>query len=98
MAVYVDDSFCHGSWGKWTGGGHMQADTAEELHAFAGRLKLKREWFESNPRSPELDHYDLTAGKRDLALSLGAVAESWRDAAKRNIAEMRDRKALADAA
>lgn len=75
MSVYVDDAF-EGDWGKWTGGGHMQADTPEELHAFAARLGLKREWFQDRPGRPERSHYDLTASKRDLALRLGAIPEA----------------------
>jgi hypothetical protein len=84
VSVYVDDGFCgpDGSWGKWTGGGHMQADTEEELHTFAARLGLKRAWFQAGSR-PEAAHYDLTAGKRQQALALGAVAETWREASRR---------------
>jgi hypothetical protein len=85
MTVYVDDGFCGspGSWGRWTGGGHMQADTIEELHDFAARLGLRRSWFQSKPGRPDHDHYDLTASKRALALELGATSETWRDAARR---------------
>lgn len=92
MSVYIDDAFTHGSWGKWTGGGHLQADTEEELHAFAAGLGLKREWFQSHVR-PELAHYDLTRPKREQAIRLGATAETNVQAAKRNIAAMDDRKA-----
>jgi hypothetical protein len=87
MAVYVDDGFCgpRNSWGKWTGGGHLQADTEQELHDFANRLGLKREWFQEGSR-PLAMHYDLTASKRAKAIGLGAVQETWRQAAKRRIA------------
>lgn len=51
---------------------HMTADTVEELHAMAGRLGLKREWFQNHHKRPELHHYDLTRNKRMLALRLGA--------------------------
>jgi len=50
---------------------HLFADSTEELHAFAGRLGLKRGWFQGQSR---LDHYDLTPGKRRQAIALGAVA------------------------
>ena len=73
--IYVD-RFFGGGHGKWAGGGHMQADTVEELHAFAARLGLKREWFQERPGCPDLDHYDLTASKREMALRLGAIAEA----------------------
>lgn len=82
MSVYVDDAFS-GDWGKWTGGGHMQADSLDELHAFAARLGLKRSWFQTKPGRPDHDHYDLTRGKRARAIALGAVDETWRDAAER---------------
>lgn len=85
MAVYVDDGFCGppGSWGRWTGGGHMQADTLEELHAMAAKLGLKRAWFQTKPERPDHDHYDLTASKRLRAIELGVVAETWREAGLR---------------
>jgi len=36
--IYVDYSF-----GKWC---HMCADSTSELHEFAKKLNLKREWFQ----------------------------------------------------
>lgn len=85
MAVYVDDAFVRGSWGRWSGGGHLQADSADELHAFAERLGIQRRWFQSKPGRPEHDHYDLTASLRAEAIALGAVSWGWRDTARRNI-------------
>jgi hypothetical protein len=84
VSVYVDDGFCGpaGSWGKWTGGGHMQADTLDELHAFAARIGLRRSWFQAGSR-PEAAHYDLTRGKREQAIQMGAVPETWREASRR---------------
>lgn len=84
MSVYVDDGFVDGDWGLWSGGGHMQADTLEELHAMAGQLGLERSWFQSKPGRPWHDHYDLTRRKRDRAVRLGAIPLTWREAAKRN--------------
>jgi hypothetical protein len=83
MTVYIDDAFTQGDWGRWNGGGHLQADVVEELHQFAARLGLKRGWFQCRPGRPELDHYDLTRGKRELALRLGAVAETAGESARR---------------
>jgi hypothetical protein len=83
VTVYVDDAFVEGEWGKWTGGGHMQADTPEELHEFAARLGLRREWFQGRPNRPERDHYDVTRAKRDLAIYLGAIPETVEDGAHR---------------
>jgi len=46
---------------------HLVSDTSHaELHAFATRLGLRREWFQR-------DHYDLTPGMRAKAVRLGAV-------------------------
>lgn len=78
-AVYVDDAFVEGEWGKWTGGGHLQADTLDILHAFAARLGLRREWFQDRPGRPERSHYDVTRSMRDRAIYLGAVPESVED-------------------
>jgi hypothetical protein len=78
MAVYVDHAFAHGQWGRWSGGGHLQADTVDELHAFAARLGLHRHWFQHRPGRPDRDHYDLTADLREQALAAGAIAEDRR--------------------
>ena len=54
----------------------------EELHAFAAKLGLRREWFDGG-RYP---HYDLTGGKCTEAIRLGAEVVTQRDvvaAAKR---------------
>jgi hypothetical protein len=83
MAVYVDDAFVAGDWGRWTGGGHLQADTPEELRAFARRLGLSPAWLQTRPGRPERDHYDLTRAGRDRAIALGAVPETWRDGVRR---------------
>jgi RimJ/RimL family protein N-acetyltransferase len=95
MSVCVDDAFVEGDhWGRWGGGGHMQADTLEELNAMADRLGLKRSWLQRKPGKPWRDHYDLTSDKRTLAIELGAVSITWREAARRNSAA---RKAHLDA-
>ena len=84
MSVYVDDAFVEGDWGHWSGGGHMQADSLEELHAMADRLGMQRAWFQSKPGRPWHDHYDLTSARRELAIELGALPISWRETARRN--------------
>jgi hypothetical protein len=83
MCVYVDHAFAAGDWGRWSGGGHLQADTLDELHDFASRLGMRREWFQSKPGRPEKDHYDLTRQRRELALELGAISEDRRAGATR---------------
>lgn len=61
---------------------HLTADTLEELHAFAARLGMKREWFQ--PKSTP--HYDLTASKRERALELGAVFVPGKEQARARMA------------
>ena len=97
MSVYVDNAFVAGDWGRWTGGGHLQADSLEELHAFAERLGLRREWFQSKPGRPENDHYDLGRRGRELALGLGAIDEDRAAGARRRKA-LRNRTASAESA
>jgi hypothetical protein len=93
VSVYVDHAFAVGDWGRWSGGGHMQADTLDELHAFAARIGLRREWFQSKPGRPENDHYDLTRAARELAITLGAMTEDRRPGTRRRQAIRRARRA-----
>ena len=83
MAVYIDDAFVAGDWGRWTGGGHLQADTRAELDAFAVSLGLSPAWVQTRAGRPDHDHYDLTRTGRERALALGATPETWRDGARR---------------
>jgi hypothetical protein len=48
---------------------HLFADTDEELHAFAKRIGLKREWFQTK----RLHHYDLNPSRRAKAISCGVI-------------------------
>jgi hypothetical protein len=98
MAVYVDDAFVSDSptaWGRWTGGGHLMADTLDELHAFAQSIGLRREWFQTRPSRPEKDHYDLTRARRDAAILAGAIPESIADGAARRRAIRQARREAA---
>jgi len=83
VSVYVDHAFAVGDWGSWSGGGHLQADVGHELHAFASRLGLRREWFQTTPGRPDKDHYDLTRARRVLAIRYGAIEEDRRAGARR---------------
>jgi hypothetical protein len=82
VAVYVDEASAparvangrvvHDS--RWS---HLFADTQEELHQFAEKLGLRRSYFQ--PGQPQGNgspaphwHYDLTVGKRQQAIRLGA--------------------------
>jgi hypothetical protein len=80
MTVYVDDWRQRARLGhvdaQWS---HLIADSDEELHRFAARLGMKEAWFQTDPRRPHRSHYDVTEALRRQAISLGAVAITWRD-------------------
>lgn len=83
MTVYVDDMRLPARVGRLDGRwSHLTADTAEELHAFAERLGLKRAWYQERSR-PGASHYDVTDGKREEAIRLGAVPETMEEGAAR---------------
>ncbi|MCA2337252.1 DUF4031 domain-containing protein [Mycobacterium avium] len=72
MTVYVDDmrlpANVNGVFARWS---HLMADTDGELHTFAKRLGLKREWAQK-PGTWE-SHYDVTDRLRTAAIRQGAV-------------------------
>lgn len=74
MTIYVD-ALVDWGWkmrGRLVASCHMFTDSAdiEELHFFAARLGMKREWFQPHAIAP---HYDLVKSRRDLAMELGAI-------------------------
>ena len=85
MTVYVDELRVWGVW-KYGESCHMTADTDEELHEFAARIGMKRQWFQNRTGYP---HYDLTIGRRAKAVRLGAV-EVW---ARERLKELRCQQA-----
>lgn len=91
----MDNAFAVGDWGRWSGGGHLQADTVDELHEFADRLGLRREWFQAKPGRPENDHYDVGRTGRARALALGAIDEDRAAGTRRRQAIRRVRQAKA---
>lgn len=74
MSIYVDRLE---NWG-WRLRGHTVASChlfcdavdLEELHAFALRIGMRRQWFQPHRIAP---HYDLTESRRIMAVSLGAI-------------------------
>jgi hypothetical protein len=48
----------------------MMATSLPELHDMAQKIGLRRDWFQDHPVHP---HYDMTSGKRKLAIELGAI-------------------------
>ena len=88
MSVYVDEvSPCVPSerW-PYVHYCHLFADTEDELHKFARKLGLRREWFQPHDWLP---HYDLTLGMQEKATAAGAMLtreevrrryEEWKEA------------------
>jgi len=62
-----------GAW-RWTNACHMLADTVEELHELAGKIGLKRSWFQDK----SIPHYDLTKRMRAKAVKAGAREINFR--------------------
>ncbi|OKI47215.1 DUF4031 domain-containing protein [Micromonospora sp. CB01531] len=79
MSVYVDNARIPARVnrinGRWS---HLTADTVEELNAFAARLGLRPEWFQTCKRKCHSTmpcvhwHYDVTDSKRTEAIAAGA--------------------------
>lgn len=59
---------------RWS---HLTSDTDfGELHDFAARIGLRREWFQR-------DHYDLPAERWDDAVAMGAAVVDSRELVRR---------------
>jgi hypothetical protein len=79
MAILID-SFYNGVRGPvryWRRRcGHLVSDTSlDELHEFAERLGLRREWFQVK----SIPHYDLTGEVYELAIERGATLVTSRE-------------------
>ncbi len=75
MVSFVDDM--RASFGRMLMC-HLVADTDEELHTMAARVGVARRWFQDRSR---YHHYDLSLGKRTLAIRYGAVQITLRQCA-----------------
>lgn len=80
MAVYLDDWRQPARLGsvedRWS---HLVADDEEELHEFAARLGMRREWYQHRHARPHQGHYDVPERIRAEAVALGAEPVTWRD-------------------
>lgn len=54
----------------YTDGTHLVSDNLSELHNFAKRIGLKRQWFQNHKTHP---HYDIWGGMVKNVLDNGAV-------------------------
>jgi len=64
---------------------HLLADSEEELVSFASRIGLRPSWVQRG----KLVHFDLTEGKRRVAVASGAVEVGDRFVAERLRGERR---------
>lgn len=84
MTVYVDDWQQRAKVGQFTARwSHLMVDPEgdlDELHVFAARVGLRREWFQDKPWPRA--HYDVTEKLRQRAIAFGAVPITWREAAR----------------
>lgn len=83
MSVYVDElrvwpNAKHRCFRN--GSAHLTADTLDELHAFAERIGMRREWFQNHTVAP---HYDLSPKRHAHALRLGALLVPMREQIRR---------------
>lgn len=63
---------------------HLVSDTsAEELHAFADEIGLRREWSQERPSASQ-HHYDMPSFRRSMAVRAGAVEVSSKELVRRN--------------
>lgn len=76
MAVYVDDMKAR--FGRMIMC-HMIADTIDELHEMADKIGIQRKWFQDKKDHP---HYDISLGKRNLAVQFGAREITMRECVK----------------
>lgn len=77
MAVYVDNAMIpfHGLHMN-----HMLADTDAELLAMATRLGIDHKWLQK-PGTHQV-HFDISAERRALALSFGAISITYKQAGR----------------
>lgn len=69
MTVYVDD--VRHPFGRMVMC-HMWADSLDELFAMADRIGINRKWLQQPPKASWV-HFDISLGKKDLAIAAGAV-------------------------
>ena len=69
MTVYVDDVVHAFGRMKMC---HMWSDSYVELMQMADAIGINRKWFQAPPKA-SWEHFDISLGKKRLALLLGAV-------------------------
>ncbi|MGI9507631.1 MAG: DUF4031 domain-containing protein [Geminicoccaceae bacterium] len=72
MAIYVDDY--EGQFGRMVMCHLLSDESVDELHEFARRIGMKREWFQDG----SAPHYDVCKSRRVAAIENGAIEISCR--------------------
>ena len=85
MTVYVDNM--KQRFGRMVMS-HMIADTTDELNAMVDRIGVQRRWIQGEMTHRE--HYDVSLGKRNLAVKFGAQAITVRELGRRLIEKRRE--------
>lgn len=62
---------------------HMLASTDQELHEMANKIGVNRKWWQS-PEKTSGSHYDISLSKKALAIQLGAIEITWKQAGAMN--------------
>ncbi len=83
MTIYVDELVDYG-WimrGRRVASCHMFSSEVDltSLHEMALAIGMKRQWFQEHKIAP---HYDLVQSRRDLAISLGVIPVTRRQASE----------------
>lgn len=78
MSVYVDDMYAPFGRMKMC---HMVADTHDELVAMADTIRVQRKWIQHEGSTGE--HFDISMGKRALAVAAGAIEITWAECGRR---------------
>ena len=98
MTVYVDDWRQPAKLGRYPGKwSHLMVgpdDDIAELHEFAARIGMRREWFQDKPWPRA--HYDVPEFRRRQAIAAGAVAVTWRELGRMRTAAIDARKGHRD--
>lgn len=82
--ILIDPPTRHETPLRWKWWCHLVSDTsAEELHAFAAIVGLKRAWSQERPAA-SAHHYDIIASRRNKAIQLGAISVTRRELVLRN--------------
>lgn len=87
MTVYVDDMEAPFGRMKMC---HMVADSHEELMAMAATIGVAARWLQHAGEPGE--HFDIALSKKALALAAGAIAITWLDLGRRELARKRGRQ------